>query len=377
MQGNKRYQIAKKAVFLSAGANLLLAIIKIVFGWLGNSQALFASGVDSFSDLFFDFLAIVAAKIGGHAPDQEHPYGHGRIETIITITLTILLLVAALGIVLNAWYSIWHARFVKPSIYVLLVALVSVLTNEGLFRYISQIGKNINSNLLNISAWHHRGDAFSSIVVLLGAGGAILGFHYLDAIAAIIVALIIMKMAVQMAWHSIRELIDTAVDPATLQQITDIITQIHGVHAVHQLRTRLLGGLIFVEVHILVDERFSVSEGHFIANQVMKKIQQDIPKIIDVLVHVDIEDDEQTTSGLDLPGREELLPRLKQHWDGLLGCNEIKQINLHYLRNKIEIEILLPLAILQKISDLEDLKQQYQAAVRDLNYITSVKILLL
>jgi len=374
MQNIQRYKIAKKVTWFSAGSNLLLAVSKVIFGFLGRSHALFADGIDSFSDLFSDFLTIMAVKAGGYAPDQEHPYGHGRIETIAAMVLAIILLISGGVIIFNVWRAIIHAHFIKPKIYTLIIAGISILFNEGLFHYITRMGKQINSNALNVSAWHHRGDALSSVVVLLGIGGSILGMHYLDSIAAIIVALIIIKMAVQMIWQSTRELIDTAVDQQTLQKINANIAQVHGVQAVHQLRTRLLGGLIFVEVHVLVDPHISVSEGHFVANKVMEKIQTNIPKVMDVLVHIDVENDEQINIKFDLPSREELQNILRACWQNLPGYNEIKNFNLHYLHNKVEVEILLPIKF---ANQWEDLNKKYQQATKDLDYITSIKFLFL
>ncbi|MGD9153750.1 MAG: cation diffusion facilitator family transporter [Gammaproteobacteria bacterium] len=375
MQDIQRYHTARRVTLLSAGANFLLAIVKIIFGFFGRSQALFADGIDSFADLFSDFLVFMAAKAGSLSPDKEHPYGHGRIETMITVGLAVLLLISGGGIIFNATHAMVHAHFGKPSIYTLIVALVSIVTNESLFRYIIAIGGKINSNALHISAWHHRGDAFSSLVVLIGIAGAILGVHYLDAIAAVIVALMIIRMALKMMWHSLRELVDTSVDAATLQKINSSIAQIAGVLAVHQLRTRLMGGLILVEVHVLVDPHISVSEGHFVADQVVRKIQLDEPKVVDVLVHIDVENDEKIISQVGLPGREELQNILQRCWHDLPGYNLFKDLRLHYLHDKIEVEILLPLDILQQIDNVIELKQQYENAVRDLDYITSVKIL--
>ncbi|MGD9109039.1 MAG: cation diffusion facilitator family transporter [Gammaproteobacteria bacterium] len=376
MQDIQRYHTARRVTLLSASANLLLAITKVIFGLIGRSHALFADGIDSFADLFSDFLVFMAAKAGSLGPDKEHPYGHGRIETMITVGLAILLLVSGSGIIFNAWRAMVHARFGKPGVYTLIIAFISIVTNEGLFRYIITISKRINSNALHISAWHHRGDAFSSLVVLIGIGGAILGVHYLDEIAAVIVALMIIRMALKMVWHSLRELVDTSVNATTLQKINASIAQIAGVQAVHQLRTRLMGGLILVEVHVLVDPHISVSEGHFVADQVMKKIQFDEPKVVDVLVHIDVEDDETIVSQVDLPGREELQNILQRCWHDLPGCNLFKDLRLHYLHDKIEIEILLPLDILQQVDNLAELQQQYENAVRDLDYVASVKILL-
>jgi cation diffusion facilitator family transporter len=373
MQNVHRYKTAKKVALFSASSNLLLAVSKVIFGLLGRSHALFADGIDSFADLFSDFLMIMAVKVGSHAPDQEHPYGHGRIETIIAMVLAIILLISGGVIIFNVWHSILRAHLVKPKVYTLIIAGISVLFNEGLFHYIARVGKQIYSNALNVSAWHHRGDALSSVVVLLGIGGSILGLRYLDSIAAIIVALLIIRMAVQMIWRSVRELIDTAVDQSTLQKINASIVQVHGVYAVHQLRTRSLGGLIFVEVHVLVDPHISVSEGHFVANKVMEKIQVNVPKVADVLVHVDVEDDEKINIKFDLPSREELQIILQQRWQNLPGHDEIKQFNLHYLHNKVEVEILLPVQVLRQIGNLEDLSKKYQTAVKDLNYIASIK----
>jgi cation diffusion facilitator family transporter len=374
MQNIKRYQQARQVTLYGIGANLLLTILKIIIGIIGHSQALFADGIHSFSDLITDALVIMAAKAGSHAPDQKHPYGHGRIETVMSGVLALILIVVAGGIVWDAVHYILQPSMLKPAVYGLFVALVSILINEWLFRYTLRVGKQISSNLLLVNAWHHRSDVLSSVIVLIGMGGSILGIHYLDSIAAIIVAVLIFKMGLQMAWQSLQELIDTAVSQEILQQIQKSISKVEGVLSVHQVRTRLLGGFIYIEVHVLVDPHISVSEGHFIANQVMRTVQLDNPKIVDVLVHVDPEEDEIVVNGFALPDREELQQILKQHWLNLPGYNKLQNITLHYLRGKVEVELFLPLGTLKNAEEAQALRKKYQNIVAEVESIASVAV---
>jgi cation diffusion facilitator family transporter len=374
MQNTGRYQQARKVTLIGALTNLVLAILKVIFGIIGHSQALFADGIHSFSDLVTDFLVLMVSKAGSREPDIEHPYGHGRIETIATIVLAVLLLVVAFGIVLDAVHSILHLHFIRPAFFGLVVALISILANEWIFRYTLRVGKRIGSNLLNANAWHHRSDALSSLVVLVGIGGSILGFHYWDSVAAIIVALMIVHMGLKMIWASVKELIDTGVDEAILQNILEQILNVNGVKSAHQLRTRLVGGWIFVEAHILVDSHISVSEGHYVGDQIIKSLMKDFPKISDVVIHVDPEDDSVKLAGVRLLNRKALKKKLKNCWNSLPGYSQATKMNLHYLRNKIEIELFLPLSVLTKDDIAEGVVKQYQEAVKKISFVDSVKV---
>lgn len=369
-----RYQITRKVTLFSALSNTLLAIGKVVVGYLGSSHALVADGVHSFSDLITDALVVMAAKAGGQEPDKEHPYGHRRIETIAAIIIAILLIIVAGLIVYDAIEHLaLHKAPSHPELIVLIVAVFSVLANEWLFRYTKRWGETIKSNLLISNAYHHRGDALSSIIVFIAAGGAMLGLHFFDAVGAALIGLLILKMGVQMMLSGVRELIDTAVDPETLVKIRAVISNVPGVQTIHQLRTRSSAGNIFVDVHIIVDPFISVSEGHHIGEQVHLQLMKQIEHIADVVVHIDPEDDSKSMPSIGLPTRKEIEKKLRNNWQNLPGYQNIKRITLHYLEGKLYVEVFMPLSAITPIP-LNELTEKYQRAAINIADIESITI---
>lgn len=374
MDLSERYKQAKRVTLLGLAKNSFLSFIKILFGYTGHSHALVADGVHSLSDLLIDSLILVATRFGSKAADQEHPYGHGRIETAATAVLAFIMSLAGIGIIVDACMEIFGRRSItKPNFYVLLVALISVLANEVLYLYTKFIGRRVQSNLLLANAWHHRSDSASSLVVFVGVLGTWLGFITLDLIAAIVVGLLIIKMAWQFGLSSFQELIDTGLKEEMLTEINQCITGVAGVQAVHQLRTRSVGGQIFLDVHIMVDPTISVSEGHYIGQQVHFCLLKQIPEIADVTLHVDPEDDEVVAPSRDLPNRHQIIALLQARWRNLIPDFAIQSVVLHYLAGKVSLELRLPLDLLQRDS-AADLKQQLHQKIRDLDIIDSIDI---
>ena len=189
-----------------------------------------------------------------------------------------------------------------------------MLINEALFFYTRCVGERIGSKLLVSNAWHHRSDSASSFVVLLGVSGTLFGFSWLDPFAAVIVGLMIIKMAWEFGWNSARELVDTALDEDTVERIRQVIITVPGVRELHQLRTRSIGNNIICDVHILVEPKISVSEGHFIGQHVHYNLMKKITGVTDVTVHVDPEDDEIYQPSYQLPTRTALVALLRNRW---------------------------------------------------------------
>lgn len=352
--------------------NTLLAIAKIFFGATGHSQALIADGIHSFSDLISDALVYVTAHASTLSPDEEHPYGHQRIETIGAIAISLLLLSIAFSIGYEAALRLLHpTSLLKPTISVLIVAALSILINEGLFYYSNKLGKKIHSTLLINNAWHKRSDSFISIIVLLSILGGFIGWRWLDPIGALFITILIFKMAIEMIWHAAQELIDRAVDEKKLAEIKNTINSVAGVQSIHQLRTRLHGSSIFVDLHIIVDPFISVSEGHHIGEQVHQKLINNVKNLMDVTVHIDPENDESAHPSVHLPNREAVKKILASRWSSLPEYNHIKKMTLHYLEGRLYIEIYIAQNGMQNPNDLLSL---YRDATRDIQYMASVVI---
>ncbi|MDI9817924.1 MULTISPECIES: cation diffusion facilitator family transporter [unclassified Legionella] len=338
MMDKERYQQAKQVTLLGAIVNAMLGCIKLAGGWLFHSHALVADGIHSFSDLITDLMVVFASKYGSQDADDSHPYGHQRIETAATLMLALLLILAGTGIAWDALDEAIRATPDTPGWIALPIALCSILANEALFHYTYHVGKRIQSTLVIANAWHHRSDAASSIVVALGLAGSLLGFSYLDAIAAIIVGFMIVKMGIDYGWSSVKELIDTAVEPEMLGRIENIIQTVDGVEKIHQLRSRLMGGDVLVDVHILVSPYISVSEGHYIAQQVHQALVNQLERVKDVIVHVDPEDDEVSCPSLHLPNRNHLYEQLISAWQK--NYPSLQNWDIHYLDGKITLDLI-------------------------------------
>ena len=343
--------------------NLTLAVVKLIGGTIGQSQSLFADGLHSLSDLASDAMVLVAAKHAGEEADDDHPYGHGRFETLATVGLGLFLIVVAIGIAYDAVYRVLENETQSiPHFFTLGVALFSIFCNEGLYHFTHRVGIKINSKMLIANAWHHRSDAISSIVVLVGIAGAQMGMPILDPIAAFIVALMIAKIGYDLGYHSIRELVDTALDPEIVEQIKAKILENEDVLEMHMLRTRRMGHTSLVDVHILVQPKLSVSEGHHISEDVEKSLIESFDDINDVTVHIDPENDEQEAKCRHLPLRSELIIALKTEWSQFPELQEIDDITLHYLDGQITVEASTPLKTLHSLKDAEGIQAKFKEA---------------
>ncbi len=336
---NARYQTIKITSYVNALTNTLLAIFKIFVGYFGQSQALVADGIHSFSDLISDALVLVAGKFGNKHPDQDHPYGHQRIETLASIVIALILLLVGVGIIQHAWHHLHtHHTLSIATTPVLIIALVSIGANEWLYRYTLRQGKKVNSHLLINNALHNRSDVLVSIIVLLGILMNEMGWQYGDTIGALVIALLIIQMAIKMLFESINELIDAAAPPETVKKIATIVRKIAGVKAIHLLRTRLHSGNLMLDMHIMVDPNISVSEGHHISDQVQLALQHSELPIVDITVHIDPENDENEMLSLNLPSRPQVEQWLKHCWHTLPGFSEMTHIQLHYLEGKLWVD---------------------------------------
>jgi cation diffusion facilitator family transporter len=370
----QRYREVRKVTVIGSVVDFVLGVAKIVAGWLANSQALIADGIHSLSDLLTGFIVLYAAKHSHKSADEIHPYGYGRIETLATVSLGIVLIIVAIGIGYEA-----IKRLNDPAVMLdftgiaLLIALLSVISKEWVYRYTMSAARRLRSDMLAASAWHSRSDAFSSIVVLIGIGGVILGHPYWDAVAAVVVAAMIAKIGFDLVRSSTLELIDVALDPGKISVIRQHIHAVAGVRSIHTLRTRKSAGSAFVDVHIQVDPRLSVSEGHQIGDSVRRRLLQQVDEVTDVTVHIDPENDERGSPCHDLPLREQVIAELKQHWLQL-PVSAIDAVTLHYLSGAIDVELDLPIEILQSIDEAKHLVSELKKAVSALPYINTVHV---
>lgn len=269
--------------------NIGLIALKLWAGLLASSQALIADAAHSLADLFTDLVALMGLRWGSKAPDEEHPFGHARIETITGMGMGIILFIMAAGIAYSSVGAISGSVPSDPSIIAVIAASVSILLKEILYRYTISIGKRLRSLVLIGNAWHHRTDALSSVAVLLGVGAVYINpsWHKADAYAALAVSTLIAKVGSSLIWTAFKEVVDTAPDKKILSQLQKSAMTIPGVRQAHDLKARYSGPHIFVEIHIVVESELTVREGHNIARLVKNRLMDSVKDVSSVIVHVD------------------------------------------------------------------------------------------
>jgi cation diffusion facilitator family transporter len=274
---------------VGALVNIILILLKFFAGIFGNSQALIADAVHSVSDLFTDIVVLLGVGIGSKPPDEEHPFGHARIETLASAIVGIALIATAFYLGIKASLNIYHHTEYHPTIRALVVAGGSVALKEAIFHFTVHTGRRIKSQLIVANAWHHRSDALSSVAVLIGIAGTQIkpSWHILDSSAALLVSFFIVKVGLDILLNALREFTDTAPQPEVTRKIRQCALTVDGVVDTHDLRIRTSGGFFQMEIHIEVDGQLTVAEGHRIAKAVESCLFEDIEKLDRVIVHVD------------------------------------------------------------------------------------------
>ncbi|MBR6057982.1 MAG: cation-efflux pump [Victivallales bacterium] len=269
--------------------NILLTACKFIIGFLAHSQACIADGVHSLSDFTTDIAVLVGVRFWSAPADSDHPHGHQRIEALITLFIGVLLCVTALSMAINSIKSIGHNNGTVPGWPVFAVALASIISKEILYHCTVAVGNACHSSALVASAWHQRSDAISSIPVAIVAVAGHFWPHvtYLDAVATVLVASMLLKTAWSIVWPCLKELSDEGVTPSELEAMRRIAASIPGIEDVHELRTRRLGHGILLDMHVLVDRNMSVEEGHRLCEEAATAIRHKMPVVLDVLTHLE------------------------------------------------------------------------------------------
>ena len=286
---SSREAIVRQVTWIGLLINLTLACIKFAAGYFGRSQALIADAIHSLTDTTTDVAVIAGSHFWSRPPDESHPYGHRRLETLVTVFIGLMLGAAGIGIGWDAVSALREKSSTPPGWIALVAAMVSILTKEILYRWTAVAGKKIKSPALAANAWHHRTDAISSIPVLIAVGGALIfpSWSFLDLVGAVVVSIFVMYAALKITWPGISELIDAGAPRDIQKKITEIACNNPGVHEVHKVRTRYISTSILVDMHIVVEGSISVREGHAIADEVENHIIDRIQNVLGVVIHVD------------------------------------------------------------------------------------------
>ncbi len=271
----------RRVTLVGLVVNVLLGVVKIVAGVVGSSGAMVADGIHSFSDLASDVVVLLMVGVSRHKPDASHPFGHGKFETMATVLLSLILIGVGAGIFWDGYTKVssileGHDTVERPGYVALVFCILSIVSKEWLYQYTLRCGKRVNSPAVVANAWHHRSDAFSSLATLFGVGGAIfLGprWHFLDPLAAMVVALFIAGVGLKLVMPATRELLGAPLPTETIDAIKRAIVSTPGVITYHHLRTAKSGVDSIVDFHMKVNPDMSVREAHEIATHAEKAVK--------------------------------------------------------------------------------------------------------
>lgn len=362
-----RFAAARKSTWISIFINLMLTVIQVLAGIFGKSQSLLADGMHSLADLLSDVLVLFANRHGNKHADANHPYGHARVETAASLILGVSLAALGVGLLIAAGMRLQHpdqVQAVHP--FTLWIAIIALAAKEGMFRYMLAVAQRVRSQMLVANAWHARSDAASSLVVIVGIIGNLLGYIFLDLVAAAVVGVMITHMGSRFALEALSELIDTGLSEEEVRAIRNTLKAVPGVVGLHDLRTRKMADNALVDAHIIVDQKVSVSEGHYIAEAARNAVLKG-HHVMDVMVHIDSEDDASARPNAHLPQRHLLLAHLKDRLGEDLPPSA--RIVLHYLEGKIDAEILINSSV-----DLIALQQKCSVITVSDTYFRSIQL---
>jgi cation diffusion facilitator family transporter len=288
---NSKHTIAdrqiKSVTYLSVVLNIALSVIKVIVGLLMGSLALLADGIHSLSDVATDAAVLLGLHLGAKEPDQSHPYGHGRAETLSAGLIALVLILVGGTMIYYATMAIARDEVNVPRLGVLVAAIVSIAAKEWLYRVTQKIAVKFHSPALYANAWHHRSDALSSVAVAIGFISLKVGFGHGDQVAAIAVGLMIIFVGVRVIGNCLRELTESSIDAGTIEHIKKIINSDSSIRQWHKLRTRTVGREVFLDLHILVDPDLNIAAAHEIAESLENALDKEIARPVNITVHIE------------------------------------------------------------------------------------------
>jgi cation diffusion facilitator family transporter len=281
--------IAMRVSIISIIVNVVLSLFKLMAGIIAGSGAMISDAVHSASDVFSTFIVIIGVNISSKKSDSKHQYGHERFECVASLILAVILATTGIGIGIGGIQKIIGGNYGDlqiPEAFALIAAVGSIVVKEWMYWFTRAAALKVNSGALMADAWHHRSDSLSSVGAFIGILGARLGFVLLDPIASVVICLFIEKTAFDICKDSINKMIDKSCDKETIMDIHEVIRAQEGVEAIDEVRTRLFGAKIYVDVEISADGSKSLNEIHEIAEKVHIQIEHKIPRVKHCMVHV-------------------------------------------------------------------------------------------
>jgi len=279
----------RRVTIWGMAVNLGLVAVKYAVGVIGSSQALVADAVHSLSDAVTDVAVLVGVRYWSAPADAEHPHGHGRIETLVSLFIGVALAAVGIGLAYRAISTIPQRHADPPGWIAFAVACLSIISKEWLYQWTVRVGRRMKSSAMIANAWHHRSDAMSSVPVAIAVLGTRIepSWIFLDHIGAVIVSILIIQAAWVITRPSLQQLIDRGAEQTVREGLAALARRTPGVRTVHGLRTRRVGPGLHVDLHVLVDPEISVRAGHDIAGAVTERLLRDGPDVVDVLVHIE------------------------------------------------------------------------------------------
>ena len=286
-ESNKK--TAYKVSLISILVNVVLSVFKFIAGIFAKSGAMISDAIHSASDVFSTFIVMIGIKAANKQADDKHQYGHERIECVAAILLAVVLFITGVGIAIDGVNKImqgFEGTLAVPGILALIAAVVSIVVKEGMFWYTKHFAKKINSGAMMADAWHHRSDALSSIGSLIGIGGAMLGLPILDPVASLVICIFIFKAAIDIAKDALDKMIDTACDEHEVEQMKSVILSVDGVLGIDDVKTRLFGDKVYIDVEICCDGNLTLYNAHDIAEKVHDLLEETFENVKHCNVHV-------------------------------------------------------------------------------------------
>ena len=281
-------KIIRQISTVGIAGNVALVAFKMYAGIAGHSPAMVSDAVHSLSDVFATLIAFIGVRLSLKAADEQHPYGHDRMECVASLLLGCILLVTGVGIGISGVRTILAGHYDQlavPSRIALIAAVVSIVVKEAMFWYTRYFAKKLNSSAFMADAWHHRSDALSSVGSLIGIGGAMLGAPVLEPIACVAICLCILKVAYDILKDAVEKMLDTACDEQYEADLGSFIKAQEGVKTLDKLRTRKFGNRIYIDAEIGVDGELRLRDAHAIAERVHNAVEKQYPNIKHIMIH--------------------------------------------------------------------------------------------
>jgi cation diffusion facilitator family transporter len=325
-----------QVVLVGAGINLFLSLIKGIVGFMTGSVALISDAGHSLGDLTTDVITWFSLRLSRQPSDANHPYGHGKFETMGTLSVGLFLVATGVFLLSESIDAILHPT--DTGAWALVAAVVSIVLNEWLYHYSMRVARKIRSRVLEANAWHHRTDSLTSVVAFVGIGLNLLGLPALEGWMAAVISCFVGWIGVRLGYQAVQELLDHSVEPDVIGKLEQALGQIEGVVDSHELRARRMGGDVLVDLHVQVPPDITVSHGHQIAEQVRMQLLAADPAVTEVLVHIDPEADDI----YDIPQVQEVddPENLVRTVAGAVeGVQSVSHVLCHFIHGRLEIQL--------------------------------------